>query len=212
MPSQIRFSLRGAFAAIALVAVVLSLWISYRAADENKRLRAENTRLRNESGELTIEPGNEDKVHAIKVATLDAYTWRWRIYAPKGRPIALRIVSERILADGKSYGNGESAFGLSPGETLITLGLRRSPKGQWEWVVQEAHDSGGGETRGGITLNADNVEPLIDKNTSSASGVYQTTSTAEPGHDLELLGFKMSSASAGGINEQITVTIHDGSP
>src|SRR4051812_23674389 len=106
MPNQLRFSLRGILAAIALVAVGLSLLVSFRTADENKRLRAENTQLRNESAYLPIAPGDENKVHAIKVPTLDSYTWRWRIYAPQGRPISVRVVTQTTSADGKPAGSG----------------------------------------------------------------------------------------------------------
>ncbi len=210
MAHGLRFSLRGILTAVALAAVAMALWVSYRTADENKRLRAENTRLRNESGQLTIEPGDEQKVHAIKVATLDSYTWRWRVYAPQDRAISLRLTNESTYGDGKPAGSGASGTRLSPGETLITLGLRRSPKGQWEWVMQETDGAGSGEGRSGITLNAKDAELLTDNNTSSASGVYQTTTSVDPGSDLELLNLKISTSAGGGITESLKVTIHDG--
>ncbi len=92
----LQFSLRTALLALVLVAVAMTLWISYRQSHENQRLRAENTRLRNETGQLTIEPGEENKVHAIKLTTLESYTWRWCAYVPDGRPITLRHHRKRI--------------------------------------------------------------------------------------------------------------------
>ncbi len=78
--------------------------------------------------------------------------------------------------------------------------------------MQETDGAGSGEGRSGISLNAENAELLIDNNTSSASGVYQTTTAAELGHDMELLNLSITASSAGKIRETIRATIHDGSP
>jgi hypothetical protein len=209
MLRRLRFSLRGVFTFIMLLAALMALGVSYRVAEENRRVRSEITRLRNEAGELTIEPGNEHKVHAIKVPMLEPYTWRWRVYAPQGRPISLRVATESTYGDGKPAGSGSNMLGLSPGETLITLGLRRSPKGRWEWAMQATDGAGSAEGRGGIVLDAEDAEVLVDNSSSSASGVYQSTSIAELGDDLELLNLKMSGSSR---VENIKVTVHDGSP
>jgi hypothetical protein len=214
----LQFSLRTALIAIVLVAVAMSLWVSSRQAQQNQRLRADNTRLRNETGQLTIEPGEESKVHAIKIAALESYTWRWRIHVPDGRPISLRATNETAYDDGKPAGSGSSSVRLSPGECLINLALRRSPKGRWEWIVQQTDGSGSSEGRSGLSLNADSAEVLIDNNSSSTEGVYQATTSVEPGRDLELLNLKMSTTTNRGnaagrqLSEIIKVVIHDGTP
>jgi hypothetical protein len=214
----LQFSLRTAFIALVLVAVAMSLWVSSRQAQENLRLRAENTRLRNETGQLTIEPGEDHKVHAIKIAALESYTWRWRIHVPEGRPITLRATNETAYDDGKPAGSGSNSVRLSPGECLIALALRRSLKGRWEWIVQQTDGSGSSEGRSGLSLDADSAELLLDNNSSNASGVYQSTQSVEPGRDLELLNLKMSTPTnrvnfAGRkLSEIIQVVIHDGTP
>src|SRR6476620_10154219 len=73
-----QFSLRSALISMVVFGVAASFWVSLRANRESLRLREENVRLRNEVGELTIEPGNENKVHAIAVPELEARTWKWR--------------------------------------------------------------------------------------------------------------------------------------
>jgi hypothetical protein len=95
-PRRFQFTLRTALLLFVLAAAGASLFVSYRQHSENQNLRQEITRLRNEVGELTIEPGAENKVHAIAVPVLEARTWKWRVYIPKGAAIwVARTIEKR---------------------------------------------------------------------------------------------------------------------
>ena len=165
---------------------------------ESLRLREENVRLRNEIGELTIEPGNENKVHAIAVPELEARTWKWRIYIPEGRTLGLQVQTKSNNSSGSSW----SAF--SPGEYTVIVALRRDLNNHFEWIIRESQGASSGETR--QTASA-NVEKLINNYSASSTGVGHSTSFVEPGQDLDLLKFEMAGTNA---SESITVTIHDG--
>ncbi len=195
---QFQFSMRTVFVLVVLAAALASLWLSARQHRENLRLHQENTRLRNEVGELTIEPGNENKVHAIAVPELEARTWKWRVYIPDGRPLGLQTSTK------SGGGLGSTWSILSPGEHTIVVALRRDLNNHWEWVVRDAQDGGVGETR---HTASPNVERLVANYSANSSGVGHATRSAQPGADLELLKFEMTGTNA---SESIEVTIHDG--
>ncbi len=168
---------------VVLAAAMASLWLSARQHQENQRLHQENIRLRNEIGELTIEPGNENKVHAIAVPELEARTWKWRIYIPEGRTLGLQVQTKSNNSSGSSW----SAF--SPGEYTVVVALRRDLNNHLEWIIRESQGSSSGETR--QTASA-NVEKLVNNYSASSTGVGHSTSFVEPGQDLDLLKFEMA--------------------
>lgn len=77
----IAFSL---FTGVGLLVAVVRLWT------ELVPLRAEVELLRKQMGQLSIE--NPDLPHAIKVATVQADIWKWRVYLPP-LPLAKYVIS-----------------------------------------------------------------------------------------------------------------------
>jgi hypothetical protein len=193
-----QFSLRSVLILMVLLGVAASMWISFRANRESLRLRQENVRLRNAIGELTIEPGNENKVHAIALEELEARTWKWRLHIPDGRTLGLAVQTKT------NNGSGSTWNLLSPGECTVVVGLRHDVNNHWEWIVRKSSDQGSGESR---HTASPNVEQLITSPSVLTSGVRGSTQSAEPGTDLDLLKFEMAGANTA---ESILVTIHDG--
>jgi hypothetical protein len=71
------YTLRVLFAAVAVIALVVT-WVNmYRLTARNRLLEAENQRLRNEVGALSVE--DETQFHAIGIPTNDEREWAWRI-------------------------------------------------------------------------------------------------------------------------------------
>jgi hypothetical protein len=197
-PRRFQFSLRSALMLFVLAAAGVSLWLSARQHLENQRLRLENTKLRNETGQLTIEPGAENKVHAIAVPELEVRTWRWRVYIPDGRPFGLQVQTK------EQNGSGSSWSLLSPGECTVVVALRHDLNDHWEWIVRESSDHGSAESR---HTASPNVERLITNPSALPSGVHDSTQSVEPGIDLDLLKYEMAGANP---PESVSITIQEG--
>jgi hypothetical protein len=195
-PRQFQFSLRTVLVLVVLAAAVASLWLSARQHRENLRLRQENTALRNEVGQLTIEPGDENKVHAIAVPVLEARTKRWRVYIPAGRPIGLQVKSK------SEYGSGSSWSLLSPGEHTIVASLRKDALDRWEWIIRSSQGSSSGETRPNASAI---MEKLFDDN--AFGGIGQSTQCVELGADLELLKLESTDPK---VTDSVQITLYDG--
>lgn len=82
----LQFSLRSMLILMVLAAIGFSLWTSKQRLEDNRRLQGEIKRLKSELGELTIEEGQEGKIHAIGIPALESFTWSWRVYIPKDGP------------------------------------------------------------------------------------------------------------------------------
>jgi hypothetical protein len=125
--SPFRFSLRTALALIALIAIGLALWLSYKQNRQNELLRAENIRLRNEVGEILVEPGDENKLHAVSIPTAESMLWKWRIFVPAGRTFWLYAAADELAAGGdppKNFAKGT----LFSGEQTVQLTLHKNSR------------------------------------------------------------------------------------
>jgi hypothetical protein len=193
----LQFSLRSMLVLVVLAAIGFSLWTSNQRLKENRRLHAENKKLKNELGELTIEDGNEHKLHAIQVPNLESTAWKWRIHVPKGRKFQLHAKCGTISATGEVLGSGLIFATLHPGEALVTAALVKNTEGKWEFFAEGRSGNSSSSSRGG--LNEDIVK-LVGHCTSSSSGVGSETIVAEPGDNLTLLKYRMYRKNANGKN------------
>jgi hypothetical protein len=187
--SWLQFSLRTILLLIVLAAIGFSVWTSNRRLQENRRLQAEIKRLKGELGELTIEEGQEGKVQAIGIATIEPFTWKWRVYVPKGRTPRLIAGQGKFMMGSKNADVGSSSTSwLEAGEQIITVGLRRDHKNDWNWVVQ---GKSGGSTFG----VSKELAKLIEDGSygSSTSSLGNSQKVIEPGTQLELLRHLMHS-------------------
>lgn len=110
-PSLPRFSLLSALllmTIIGLAIVVVQLW------REIEPLRADLRRLRDEVGALSID--DPTKPCAIRVRTDNEFTWKWRIWVPKGQVFVLNYASENIPKQGLPASHGSITLD-EPGET-----------------------------------------------------------------------------------------------
>ena len=162
-----QFSLRSALIVIVIVGIAASLWVSRRQPGENVQLRQENARLRNEAGELTIEPGTEDQIHAIGVPTVEQLAWKWRVYVPPGRNYRIHVASGKVAPTGDVLeSHNPSSFSVENGESLVTVALRRDVHDHWIWKVQS------GPVGTGASADDELANILVgDSYTSTTTGV-----------------------------------------
>lgn len=183
----LQFSLRTVLLLTVVAAIVFSLWTSDQRLAENRRLQTEIKRLRSELGELTIEDGQEDKLHAIGIPTIDAMIWKWRVYVPKGKMFYLKSHSGVIPPGGKLGGPSiSSQSGLSDGEHIITAALRRNHNDEWNWIIKHST----GESRSGVPRE---LRAMMEEGNygTTSSNLGREQRVLEPGGKLELLRLEM---------------------
>jgi hypothetical protein len=185
----LQFSLRSMLVLVVLAAIGFSLWTSNERLKENRRLQEEIKRLKSELGELTIEEGQEGKVHAIGIPTIESFTWKWRVYVPEGRKPRLIASQGMLPTTGRDANIGSSSTSwLEAGEQIITVGLRRDHKDQWTWIIKR---NSGGSTFG---VSKELAKLIEDGNYgSSTSSVGNSLKVVEPGTQIELLRHQMES-------------------
>jgi hypothetical protein len=202
----LQFSLRSMLVLVLLAAIGFSLWTSNRQRKEIRRLQDEVKQLKNEVGDVVVEEGQEHKLHALALPTLEDNTWKWRVYVPAGRYFAVSAESGVIPPSGKSQATSRSKIGLSAGEQTITVALRRNDEGRWEWIIATGSATG--------RLQASSDKKMSGRNSSSSNGVVRNTVAVEPGTSIDLLRHRMFSrddpstaAGLDGPGEGILVTI-----
>lgn len=190
--SRFRFTLRTLLVATTLAAIAIALVLAYRQSHENRLLRQENLRLRNELGQIQVEPGDEDKLHAVAIPTTDSMTWKWRLFVPTGRTFNLYTAADLLPAAGENPSNF-SKMQLDSGEQTLVVTLRKDYRGQWCWFMQMPHASN--------TFSGGSPEftKLIDD--GDFGSTYTTVLSlvkVEPRHDLQLLRIRLIPRPVGG--------------
>lgn len=185
----LQFSLRTILLLTVVAAVGFSLYLSNVRLQENRRLQAENKRLRSELGELTIEPGQEQRLHAVRMPSLESTTWKWRIHVPDGRKFQLHAKCGKISRAGEVLGGGLSYSTLHPGEAFVTAALLKNSEGKWEFFAEDRSGNSSSSSRGG--LNPEIAELVGNSGGSSQGGVGSEQAVAEPGTSLTLLKYRM---------------------
>jgi hypothetical protein len=166
-----RFTLRFALWVTAAVALGITAWLAARQFRENQRLRIENSKLRNEVGRLTIEPGQEDRIHAIRIPSFEKSTWRWRVYVPDGKTLSVKVTVGQIPVDGFPRKNFQDQ--LPAGQHVLSVAIR-SNGDKWELVTYQ-EQTGFGHSRF-HQLTSEDVQWLDSTAGGTAShGVTQTT-------------------------------------
>jgi hypothetical protein len=144
-PSRGQFSLLTLVLVSVIVALVLGLW---RSGSEIATLRTELKRVvsdteqelerwRAEVGALKID--DPTKLHAIRIATFEDLTWKWRVFVPKGRQFLVGSQCNRIPKDGTPGAAGPM---LTSGEQIVRMSIRKSLRtDQWEYVVSGGQGS-----------------------------------------------------------------------
>lgn len=167
---------------VTIAALALAVW---RLSAELVPLRVENRRLRNGVGELTVE--DESLLHAIKIEQPDDYTWKWRVWIPKGRAYRLHYQTSLI---GQS-GAGQSSATITmddPGEHWIEYRIRRD-RDSGKWMDELATEQG--------TVGS-SQQDWIDwpQKTSTSEGVGRRTESFPTGVDVLLIRRRVSQASS----------------
>lgn len=210
---RLRFTLRTLLIGTACVAVAVMLVLAYRQGRENQLLRQENLRLRNELGEIQVEPGDKDKLHAVAVPTAESMTWKWRIFVPAGRIFSLYSAGDEIPAAGESRASF-SKLQLVSGQQTIVVTLHKDYRGQLCWHAQTPHSSSTFSTG-----SPEFTKLIEDDNFGSTSASVSSLTKVEPHHDLQLLRIRLfptppggsvnsSQLSTAGPGAEITISEH----
>jgi hypothetical protein len=119
----LQFSLRTALLLILGAAIFFSVWTSAQQRQENQRLQSEITQLKNERGELSVERGQEHKLHVIAVPTLEVMTWKWQVHVPAGRKFQCKAIVGTVLPD--RYPISASGFEIPAGDYVLKLSIHQ---------------------------------------------------------------------------------------
>lgn len=162
-----RFSLLSALMLMTIVGLLITVAKLWR---EVGPLRAEVLRLRNEVGSLTID--DDTKPHAIRVRTSEDFTWKWRIWIPRGREYLLKYADESIPRQG--YPAGQGSITLSePGELWIEYRIAFDPRSKsWQAKLSTPSASVGGSQQDWVNWPS---------RTTAGEGIGYKTESHEPG-------------------------------
>jgi hypothetical protein len=122
-----RFSILTALLLITITGMAILIVQLWR---EVGPLRTEVRKLRDEVGALTIE--DESKIYAIQMPTNADYTWKWRIWVPKGANISAHYRWGDVPLT--AVPEAHRASRLYPGENIVTLHAFRNRDGN-RWGV-----------------------------------------------------------------------------
>ncbi|HEY4235236.1 MAG TPA: hypothetical protein VGM76_17530 [Lacipirellulaceae bacterium] len=178
---NLRFSLLTALLLTAIVAMAMVIMLFWR---EIGPLRSEVRRLRNEVGTLSID--DETKPCAIRVRTVDDFTWKWRLWIPKCREYLLKH-DDSIPKQGFPAGQGSIALS-EPGEIWIEYRIAFDPRSKtWQDKLTTPSASVGGSQQDWVNWS---------HRTIASDGVSYDTQSAEPGKVIVLASERVSQASS----------------
>jgi hypothetical protein len=186
-PRRLRFSLRTVLLLIVLVAIVLTLWVSYRVARENRMLREENQRFRNEVGDLIVPVGSENKLHAVGAKVIEPWQWKWRVHVPAAGQYWVNAKTNSLPAAAEPRQPG-TQLSLRPGENVIGFGLHRDERNRWAWNFTVA--GGGMEIGGGVTA-APEIGTLVEAGCLKPSIAVTGNVTSDADLVLQLLRVRL---------------------
>ena len=183
-PSRFRFSLRTLFVA----ALIVGLAVSHvgtssqlrKASESNAKLTAQNSALRRELGYFDVE--DPSKIYVLNLPTLEAYTWRWRMYVPKGHALTIHQAFSDIPEAGLAQATGSSSF-AAEGEFVLMAMIRRDHENRWSVSLGTEQSS----TRTSID---DKHSKWITESggvSSSTAGGGKGPEVVAPGQDLILV-------------------------
>jgi hypothetical protein len=178
-----RYTLRVLFAAVAVIALVVTWVNTYRIAARNRLLEVENRRLRNEVGALSVE--DESQFHAIQIPTNDELEWAWRIWIPDGRSYRVRAVGGQIPKESFPQFGGTITIS-QPGEHVVRYRIRRGPRDDLWWGEMSASGARVGRYEA----------PWIEweRRTATTDGVGSSTIKFPPDQRVVLIRYRVSQA------------------
>ncbi|WP_197526575.1 hypothetical protein [Botrimarina colliarenosi] len=159
----------------ALVALSITTAMLWRDVGP---LRAEVQRLRREAGVLTV--SDPDLVHAIGVETYVTNAWKWRLWVPANRRVALHVSVSGVPNPHVFYPSNGSPYKTMPepagrleldaqnaegAEIEVTLAAERKLDGTVRWLL---HDERGVTIHLPVPPEADKW--LVDRASGSSGG------------------------------------------
>ena len=176
----------------AIVLVGVSAWRSARKLEETQQaLRIANKQqaeleesLRKQTGEIKVT--DPKLVHVRELGSLDEYTWRYRVFLPKGR-YNLVTTTQQIKSKGFESGGMTSQSVRSSDDTqlTITVSIRKGADGEWQVVLERDNST----ARMALGPNHAFNQPQRSMSWSGAGKEIQTTDLKSP---LSLLRIQMS--------------------
>ena len=124
-----RFSLLSFLLLTGLIGVTAS---HFRLTADVRQLRRKNKELRNELGFLDVT--DPMKVYVKPLESLDALTWRVRVYLPPNKPFHLQVAHEWVDVGTPRIASGTGPISSS-GEFTLTAGQSRR---EWQ-MASENH-------------------------------------------------------------------------
>jgi hypothetical protein len=143
---------------VGMAIVIAQFW------QEIGPLRKEVRALRNEVGKLSID--DRSKIHAMSLHTDEESTWKWRIWIPEGKQVAMHLQWGNVPRTGVPQ-RPSNTYTFGPGEGTLTLKVRRDVKGE-NWIANLGTTFGGSL---GVDIPPDQRFFLWDRSASTGDGV-----------------------------------------
>ncbi len=172
---RLRFSLLNFMLLVTIICLGVGLWSQSR---ERAKLWDEVQKWRKEAGYFEIQ--DTQRVHAVRLPSIEDLTWRWRLYVPAGKQYKLHHMQGEIPREtgGSTTGHGWEV--LESGEYVVTCAIRKSARGTWQlvfhtpsgrdasgiddeylgWLQSPGHTSQATGVQDGVKLKR-NEEPLV---------------------------------------------------
>jgi hypothetical protein len=117
---------------LSIATILVLLAISHLATSfQLWKLRRDMQRMRGEVGLLDI--GDRTKVHAVAIRDGRLNTWRWRVYVPPNKRIALCYSIGESKPD--HFPRSRGGMNLEAGDHIVAASLFKNAQDQWRLAV-----------------------------------------------------------------------------
>jgi len=174
---------------MTIVAMAVALW---RLNSELGPLRNEVRRLRDEGGHLVVE--DISKLHAIRVATVQPDTWRYRVWVPEGKKFWLKTEQAEVPQHGipSQISSGGSTL-IPAGEHLVNVFIQPHPDQEKSLLATIMLDNTRRSTGTLLERKHDWIDnQQVGGRLAGWSGVDPQVEIIEPSQPLVLLKYRAS--------------------
>ncbi|NNE00301.1 MAG: hypothetical protein HKN47_23530 [Pirellulaceae bacterium] len=177
--SRLQLSLRDLLMLVAMVALAIGYWSTYRRL---QRSEAELAQLRLSTGYLA--PSEAAQIAAVRAPSEQPLTYRVRVRVPD-QPryrVAYSSLWEKDAANPEWF----AAVDLPPGESLVTVRVAKDPRDE-RWKIVAAVQSERGTRRFSTVLPDEHASVFRESHDAISTGVGRQTVAVAKNQSLRLL-------------------------
>jgi len=138
--SRVRFSLRRMFVgAIVLTLIASNIFTSWHLQQARQTVHVQQMEINALRKELRfLDTSDKENVHVVALESPHELTWKWRIYVPQDRKLALKsVIGNLPLGD---FPENTGFMWIHPGELVLTCMVSRNAIGEWTKTIRIEQD------------------------------------------------------------------------